>query len=87
MGEDGVMSQSQAWKEYDRWFVDERIGFLEEPQGLERQFRLFSNSDHPSRRDWADAYLAAFAVSAEACLVTFDRGFRERLANVKILEA
>ena len=81
------MSQSQAWKEYDRWFVDERIGFLEEPAGLERQFRLFSNTDHPSRRDWADAYLAAFAVSAGLCLVTYDRGFRNRMANVQILEA
>jgi len=86
MGPGRVMSQSQAWKEYDRWFTDDRIGFLEEPPGLEEKFRLFSHTEHPSRRDWADAYLAAFAAAAELCLVTFDRGFRGRVNDVQILE-
>jgi toxin-antitoxin system PIN domain toxin len=86
MGEQAVKSQSDAWKEYDKWRKDGRVRFVDEPADLEPRFRLYSQSSHPSRRDWADAYLAAFASTMGMCLVTFDRGFHDRLGDVIVLE-
>jgi uncharacterized protein len=87
MGDDRVMNQTGAWKEYDRWFDDERVQFLNEPNGLEQAFRSFSRSDRPSRKDWADAYFVAFAAVAGLSLVTFDRGFRGRVDDLLLLES
>ncbi|HMD31838.1 MAG TPA: TA system VapC family ribonuclease toxin [Candidatus Acidoferrales bacterium] len=87
MGIDGVLSQSEAWREYDRWFKEGRVEFLDEPDGLELRFRSLSDNDRPSRKDWADAYLTAFAAAGGLHLVTFDRGFRNRLRDVVILES
>ena len=76
MGVD-VMSQAAAWREYHRWFEDERIEFHQEPDGpeFETLFQEFSSRGHRSPKLWADAYLAAFARAAGLTLVTFDRGF------------
>jgi hypothetical protein len=35
---DEVLKQSDAWAVYDRWLADERVGYLDEPQGIERRF-------------------------------------------------
>jgi uncharacterized protein len=85
MGQDGVLSQADAWRLYDRWYEDGRILFLEEPVLLEPQFRILTQDVRPAPKDWADAYLAAFATATGLRLVTFDISFGTKLREVDLL--
>jgi hypothetical protein len=85
MGEDGVMGQGEAWKVYDRWIEDGRVMFIDEPRGLEGIFRSMSRLRQPAPKDWADSYLAAFAIVSELTLVTFDQGFHTRIRDLVVL--
>ncbi len=78
MGADEAMSQQDAWRTYDRWLEDERVGFLDEPGGVETPFRALTQSAHASPKEWADAYLAAFAHASRLTVVTFDRGLQKK---------
>jgi hypothetical protein len=84
MGAD-VMNQVQAWDVYDRWLQDERVDFLDEPAALDGRFRAATRSRQPATKDWADAYLAAFAGTAHLTLVTFDRAMRTKARPVILL--
>jgi toxin-antitoxin system PIN domain toxin len=86
MGPDQARSQQEAWKAYDQWLQDERIEFLEEPGGLEAQFRALTRSPLASPKDWADSYLLAFASAADLRLVTFDKALRQKATNVLLLQ-
>jgi toxin-antitoxin system PIN domain toxin len=86
MGED-AMTQAEAWSVYDRWLADERVGFLEEPPGIERRFRGLTRLKSASPKAWADAYLIAFADASQATLVTFDRALRGKAKPLILLEA
>lgn len=79
MGDDGVMNQAEAWRVYDSWIEVGSAVFLEEPPGIETSFRTFSRQAHPSPKDWADSYLAAFASVAGVRLVSFDQAFASRI--------
>jgi toxin-antitoxin system PIN domain toxin len=80
-----VMGQRAAWRTYRRWFEDERVEFHREPESaeFERLFEASSSQPRPSPKLWADAYLAAFARSADLTLVTFDRAL-QRLAGASV---
>lgn len=71
---------------YDRWIEDERVGFLEDPPGIDRAFRSLTRLKSASPKAWADAYLTAFAGTAQLTLVTFDRAFRGRAKPLILLE-
>ena len=75
MGAD-VQSGFEAWKTWDALLGDQRFRFDDEAEGFELHFRALSASfaHHPKR--WQDAYFGAFALAADAELVTFDTGFR-----------
>jgi toxin-antitoxin system PIN domain toxin len=77
MGVD-AMTQTAAWREYHRWFDDERVAFHREPETpeFETMFQGFSSKGRRSPKLWADAYLAAFARTSGLTLVTFDKAFR-----------
>jgi uncharacterized protein len=75
--EEDVCSFAQAWAIYDKILGDERFDFSAEPEGLERFLREFTSSGNISPKIWQDAYLAAFARSTKAHLVTFDHGFKQ----------
>src|SRR5258706_9978491 len=75
MGPHEVMTQEQAWKIYDSWLRDERIGFLAEPNEIEAPFRTMTRLRQSAPKGWADSYLAAFALAAQLTLVTFDQAF------------
>ena len=81
-----VKSQSAAWRAYHRWFDDERIAFHSEPESpqFEKLFQDFSSGGQRSPQLWADAYLAAFAITAGLTLVTFDRAL-SKLARKNVL--
>ena len=69
-------SQREAWRIYDRWFTDFRIGFCAEPPQLEPAFRHWTQGPQPLTTTWPDAYLAAVAQVGGLTLVTLDQGFR-----------
>jgi toxin-antitoxin system PIN domain toxin len=79
-----VQSQQQAWQTYDRLSGDPRVLLLEEPAGIEIEFRGLSQSSSPSHLRWTDAYMAAMAKLSAAQFVTFDQGF-SRFAGVDLL--
>jgi uncharacterized protein len=85
MGAGEVMSQPEAWEAYDIWLEDDRIGFLDEPPGLDEGFRTLTKSSNPSPKDWADSYLLAFASSAHFQLVSFDKAMHFKSGNVILL--
>ena len=72
-----ALNLSDAWDCFDRFLEDSRIAFTQEPLGLEHFFRRYTATSSYSPRIWNDAYLAAFAVTAGAWLVSFDRAFRQ----------
>lgn len=72
-----TLSLSQAWSAYDALLSDSRVRFDHEPSGVEAQWRLFTGRNSMSTKIWNDAYLAAFAKSSGATMVTFDKGFRQ----------
>jgi len=86
MGADEVMTQVQAWSAYDNWKQDGRVLFLEEPPNIEAAFRGLTRQLHPNPKNWADAYLAAFAAVSGMQLVTFDRALQGKVESVVILK-
>jgi uncharacterized protein len=87
MGPDEAKSQQEAWKAYDVWLADERVGFLDEPLGFEERFRGLTRSPQASPKDWADSYLAAFAEASRLTVVTFDRAFQTKMNDLILLGA
>jgi toxin-antitoxin system PIN domain toxin len=68
-----VLTRAQAWRAFDAWSHLPTVKMLEEPRGLEAIFRRRTEREEVSTKQWADAYLAAFAEAASLTLVTFDR--------------
>jgi hypothetical protein len=84
MGSD-TKTMSEAWGLWDRIWADDRVEFLREPDGLEKEFRSCSRLSSRSPKVWADAYLLAFTSVAGLKLVTFDRALQGRGADVLVL--
>jgi toxin-antitoxin system PIN domain toxin len=84
MGKD-TQNMYEAWNLWDKVWADNRMAFLPEPDGLETEFRKYSRLSSRSPKVWADAYLLAFASVAGVKLVTFDRAFESRGADVLVL--
>ena len=72
-----VLNQKDGWKCYDALCRDDRVAFISEPSDVEEIWRTLTRSRHQGHRVWTDAYLAAFAISAELPLSTLDQGFRQ----------
>ena len=51
---------------------------------MEAAFRGLTQAPTPSHGVWTDAYLAAFAITSQAQLITFDQGF-SRYAGLDLL--
>ena len=71
----------EAWRAYDRFFDDDRVTFLPEPQEVERQFRDRASSGEASPKLWADAWMLAHASAAGGILITFDKALSPRGAH------
>lgn len=76
MGE-ATHTTQEAWTIYDAHLSGGRTTFLHEPDTLEAQTRHISTQVAFNARDWTDAWLACFAITAGCRLVSFDRGFRQ----------
>jgi toxin-antitoxin system PIN domain toxin len=75
MGKD-VQTIGGAWKIYDRWLEDSRVGIRQEAFELEVAFRAATRpaSRLSSPKALGDCYLLAVSQVTNATLVTFDRG-------------
>ncbi|HTZ74847.1 MAG TPA: TA system VapC family ribonuclease toxin [Candidatus Aquilonibacter sp.] len=87
MGVDGVKNQQAAWTAYDTWLEDDRIEIMAEPADLETHFRTLSRSSRPAPKDWADSYLAAFALAGGLTVVTLDSAFQIKFPGAVLLRA
>ena len=83
MGGDAV-DRSQAWRTFDQLWADERILWADEPAELDAVWRAISERDDKCHKLWTDDYLAAFAQSTDATLVTLDRRIPARYPSVRV---
>ena len=83
--DDKPLSMNDAWRAYDRLYEDDRVVFMPEPPDVEKRFRQNTRARTPSPKVWADAWLLAFAESADGILVTFDRALAARSAACLLL--
>lgn len=61
-----------------RWLAQPAVRMIEEePVGIHSLWHQLASSPYPSPKLWMDAYLAAFAISADLRLVTTDKDFRQ----------
>ena len=72
-----ALSNKTALSVYEGFLADERIGWANEPRGLEASWKKLAAVPKPSPKLWVDAYLAAFALSGGHQFVTTDRGFKD----------
>src|SRR5258708_4191392 len=71
------VSNAEAWELCDRLRADRRIGWVDEPHGLDTHWKKFASVSKASPKLWMDAYLAAFAVAGKYQLVTTDKAFKQ----------
>ena len=81
----GTLSQTEAWQAYDQWIEAAGAELIGEPLGVEFGFRLKSSGMLASPKEWADAYLAAFAEAGGLTLVTFDRALAGKVKGAVVL--
>ncbi|MGA2217503.1 MAG: TA system VapC family ribonuclease toxin [Terracidiphilus sp.] len=82
----GTLTQAQAWQAYDRWLESGGAKLADEATDLEIKFRSQTNTAQASPKAWADAYLTAFAETANLTLVTFDRAMAGKAEGAILLE-
>jgi len=75
----------EAWAAYDSLFGDDRVVFVDEPNGIEAAFRKYARKNHASPKLWADAWLLAFAECADGVVVTFDQALAARASHTVLL--
>ena len=82
-GRDAV-TRRRAWDLLLALQSDPRVKFVTEPRGVAPLWIAFSKRDDRSHLLWTDDYLAAFAQTTGAELVTFDAGLVSRYPSVDV---
>ena len=72
-----AMTNDEAWMAMDGLQADKRIGWANEPRGIETSWKQYTRRSSPSPKLWMDAYLAAFAVTGGYQFVTTDQAFKQ----------
>jgi hypothetical protein len=80
-----VLTQAQAWSAYDAFTGVSGAKLVDEPVGIDASFRRLTSREEVSTKQWADAYLAAFAEVAQVTLVTFDRALSATVEGAILL--
>jgi len=78
-------SNAEAWKDYDVWLGNHSAIMMEEPIGVETRLRALTRGREASPKEWADAYLAAFALASDLRMVTFDRALARKAHGAILL--
>lgn len=73
-----------AWQVWERLTSDARFRLHSEPAGIEAKLQSYTFRLDYAHRLWPDAYLAAFAATANLPLITLDKGLR-RFAGVDLV--
>jgi uncharacterized protein len=82
------LSNAEAWNAYSAFVEDERVAFHSESPGVEAVWKKLAARKTSSPKLWMDAYLAAFAITTGAQLVTTDKAFTQFAGlDVRVLEA
>ena len=71
------LSNKAAWSTYEGFRADQRIGWADEPRGLESQWKKWCAGSKASPKQWMDTYLAAFALAGGHQFVTTDQAFSQ----------
>ncbi|HEX5140507.1 MAG TPA: TA system VapC family ribonuclease toxin [Dehalococcoidia bacterium] len=72
------LTNAHAWDAYEALIRDNRIALrVDDPPGLDRRWKEYSQRRTASPKLWMDAYLAAFAQTTGYRLVTTDGAFRQ----------
>lgn len=72
------LTNQQAWEVSAAFAADERIvAHTQEPPGLDRVWRRWTDRPDAAPKLWMDAYLAAYAQCAGMTLVTTDHAFAQ----------
>jgi|ERR1700688_1133966 len=74
---DDVLPATAVWDAWDLLLTDDRFISVQEPAGIEAEWRLVTRDFVAGRNAGTDTYLAAFARAGGYRLLTFDRGFRQ----------
>jgi toxin-antitoxin system PIN domain toxin len=70
-----AVTNAQAWAKSQELLALPQVVWLAEPVALESEWKRCGGVETVSPKVWMDAYLAAFAISGDLELVTFDRDF------------
>jgi uncharacterized protein len=70
------LSNTEAIEFLDSLYADFAVSREDEPPATWSLWLQLAQGPLPSPNVWMDAYLAAFAISLGAELVTFDQGFK-----------
>jgi toxin-antitoxin system PIN domain toxin len=82
-----TLTQKGAWAAYDLWIDKGGATYMNEPLGLDIEFRDLSDQLISSPKAWTDSYLAAFARAASLNLVTFDKALSKKASQPVLLNA
>jgi len=75
------LTMTEAWRVYDRLYVDDRVTFISEPPEVDKRFREKASRRSASPKVWADAWLLAVVQAVEGILVTFDKKLASQGVN------
>lgn len=81
---DVTLDGGAAWRALETWLALPQITFLAEPPGLDESLAQWAGKLDLRAGQWANAYLAAFAVASGCRLVAFDDSFH-RYPGIKFL--
>ena len=71
------LSNQAARSLYETFRGNSRIGWADEPNGLDATWKKLASVSQPAPKLWMDTYLAAFALSGGYRLMTTDRAFKQ----------
>lgn len=71
------LSNKAAWAMYEQFVAEDRVAWVDEPRGLDRQWQKLTGAAKPSPKLWMDGYLGAFAMTGGYQFVTLDKAFKQ----------
>ena len=69
------LSSEEAWDVYQRYRVEERVGFILDSPGVDQAFIEYTRQSGFMHQLWTDCYLAALARFRNCRVVSFDQDF------------
>lgn len=71
------LTNREAWEVFGCFMEDDRVTFVNEPEGVEETWKSLAIRGTNSPKLWMDAWLAAFALRSGFQMVTTDKAFSQ----------